>query len=254
MEEDCDGLNWQYILKNGEIKPNVVVLTESTSLNIYRGQRGRMEIEITTKGISCHGSAPERGINAIYKMAPIIKDIEKLNSRLKIDKFLGKGTVTISQIRSTSPSLCAVSDSCTINLDRRLTAGETEKSAIEEIRKLSSFKKANAGVKVLDYKEKSYKDLVFPTKKYYPMWTVPEQGKEVQTAVRAYRRLYGKKPKISHWVFSTNGIATMGMHKIPTIGFGPGDEKQAHSPNENIPAQDLVEAMKFYVAFTLEYC
>src|SRR3989339_555886 len=204
MEEDCDGLNWQFILKSGRIKPDVVVLTESTSLKVYRGQRGRMEIEITTKGLSCHGSAPERGINAIYMMAPIIKDIEK--------------------------------------------------SAIDEIKKLPSFKKEKAEIKVLDYKEKSYKDLVFPTKKYYPMWTVPENGKEVQIAVKAYEGLYGKKPKIGHWVFSTNGIATMGMHKIPTIGFGPGDEKQAHSPNENIPAQDLVEAMKFYVAFTLEYC
>jgi len=253
MEEDCDGLNWQFILKSGRIKPDVVVLTESTSLKVYRGQRGRMEIEITTKGLSCHGSAPERGINAIYMMAPIIKDIEKLNSQLKSDNFLGKGTVTISQIRSTSPSLCAVSDSCTVNLDRRLTVGETEKSAIDEIKKLPSFKKEKAEIKVLDYKEKSYKDLVFPTKKYYPMWTVPENGKEVQIAVKAYEGLYGKKPKIGHWVFSTNGIATMGMHKIPTIGFGPGDEKQAHSPNENIPAQDLVEAMKFYVAFTLNY-
>lgn len=138
MEEDCDGLNWQYIINKDKFRPDCVVLTEPTSLQIYRGQRGRMEIEVETQGISCHGSAPERGVNAIYKMAPIILDIEKLNERLKTDAFLGKGTVTISQIRSTSPSLCAVADGSIINLDRRLTKGESEKSEIDEIENLPS--------------------------------------------------------------------------------------------------------------------
>ena len=79
QEEDCDGLCWQYIVKEDKLRPHVVVITEPTSLRIYRGHRGRMEIEVETTGISCHGSAPERGVNAVYKMAPIIADIEKLN-------------------------------------------------------------------------------------------------------------------------------------------------------------------------------
>lgn len=253
MEEDCDGLNWQYIIKEDGLKPDCVVITESTSLNIYRGQRGRMEIEVSTRGVSCHGSAPERGVNAVYKMAPIIADIENLNNKLKSDEFLGKGTVTISQIRSTSPSLCAVADSSTINLDRRLTKGETEKSAVKELYNLPSVKKAKADIKVLDYAEKAFTGLVYPTRKYYPMWVVPENSPEVKNAVIAYKELFNKKPQISHWVFSTNGVSICGMHGIPTIGFGPGEEKQAHSPNEHIPAQDLVEAVKFYTAFTLLY-
>ena len=79
MEEDCDGLCWQYILRNKVIEPHAVVITEPTNLQVYRGHRGRMELEVTTRGLSCHGSAPERGVNAIYKMAPIVKGVEALN-------------------------------------------------------------------------------------------------------------------------------------------------------------------------------
>lgn len=253
MEEDCDGLNWQYIISKDKIKPHCVIITESTSLNIYRGQRGRMEIEIETKGQSCHGSAPERGINAIYKMSPLISDIEKLNNKLISDSFLGKGTVTISHIRSRSPSLCAVADGCTIHLDRRLTKGESEKYAISQLKNLPSVKKAKTEIRVLSYAEKSYTGVSYPTRKYFPMWVIREKSDEVKSAVNSYKQLYKKTPQISHWVFSTNGVSICGMFGIPAFGFGPGEEKQAHSPNEHIPAQDLVEAAKFYSVFILNY-
>ena len=96
MEEDCDGLCWQYLLKEEKLKPEFVVITEPTNMNIYRGHRGRMEIRVEVKGRSCHGSAPERGDNAIYKIARIALEIEKLNERLRNDAFLGKGTVTVT--------------------------------------------------------------------------------------------------------------------------------------------------------------
>ncbi|MGE4446169.1 MAG: YgeY family selenium metabolism-linked hydrolase, partial [Synergistaceae bacterium] len=82
QEEDCDGLCWQYIFNVDGIRPEFVVITEPTDGNIYRGQRGRMEIRVEVKGVSCHGSAPERGDNAIYKMADIIKEVQALNDKL----------------------------------------------------------------------------------------------------------------------------------------------------------------------------
>ena len=136
QEEDCDGLCWQYIYNEDKIKPEFVVITEPTDGNIYRGQRGRMEIRVDVKGISCHGSAPERGDNAIYKMADILQEIRDLNPKLKDDAFLGKGTVTVSEIFYTSPSRCAVADGCSISLDRRLTDGETYTMALDQIRAL----------------------------------------------------------------------------------------------------------------------
>ena len=169
MEEDCDGLCWQYILNEDELKPELVVITEPTNLNIYRGHRGRMEIRVEVKGRSCHGSAPERGDNAIYKIARIALEIEKLNERLRSDPFLGKGTVTISEVKSSSPSLCAVADGAGIHLDRRLTFGETKESAIAEVQ--DAAKRAgypDAKVFVLNYEEAAYTGKVYPTEKYYP--------------------------------------------------------------------------------------
>ena len=253
QEEDCDGLCWQYIIKEDKLRPEVVVIAEPTNLAIYRGHRGRMEIEVRTKGISCHGSAPERGVNAVYKMAPIVQDIEKLNERLGGEPFLGKGTVTIAEISSTSPSLCAVADSSTIHLDRRLAATDTMESALSEIHELPSVMKAEAEVVVLDYAVPSWRGLTYPTKKYYPTWLLPEDHPLLACGVKSYEGLFDEKPKISRWVFSTNGVAVMGLHGIPCIGFGPGNEIYAHMATEHIPVGHLVKASAWYAAFPLAF-
>lgn len=255
MEEDCDGLCWKYILEQKVIDPapECVIIAEPTNLNIYRGHRGRMEMELSVPGLSAHGSAPERGINAVYKMAPIIQDVEKLNERLRDDAFLGKGTITISDIRSTTPSLCAVADSCTIHLDRRLTHGETIESAVKELEELPSVQAAKGKVKVLDYEAPAYTGLVYPMKKYYPTWVLPEDHPALKAAVDAYEGALGQKPKVDKWTFSTNGIATMGMFGIPSFGLGPGNETCAHSPKELVTVDHLVKAAAFYAAFAEEY-
>jgi len=253
QEEDCDGLCWQYIINEDDIRPDLVVITEPTSLRIYRGHRGRMELEVHTSGVSCHGSAPERGDNAIYKMAGIIADIEKLNEELRPRDPLGKGTVTISEIRSTSPSLCAVADGCTIHLDRRLTIDETEETSVAEILALPSVREAKATVTVLDYAVPSYTGLTYPTRKYYPTWEMGESEPEVQAAVSAYKEAFDKEPEVGHWTFSTNGVATAGMHGIPTVGFGPGHEHFAHAPNEQTEVEHLVCCAAFYSALVDQF-
>ncbi len=253
QEEDCDGLCWQYIIKEDKLRPEVVVITEPTNLGIYRGHRGRMEIEVRTKGVSCHGSAPERGVNAIYRMAPIVRDIERLNERLTGEPFLGKGTVTISEIRSTSPSLCAVADSCTIHLDRRLAATDTLDSAVREIQELDSVKHDGAEVHVAEYAVPSWRGLVYPTKKYYPTWLLPENHPLLTAGVKTFQDLFGTRPEVGRWVFSTNGVAVMGMHGIPCIGFGPGNEVFAHMATEQIPVEQLVMASAWYAAFPQIY-
>ena len=249
QEEDCDGLCWQFILNEDGLRPEAVVIAEPTNLGLYRGHRGRMEIEVRTQGVSCHGSAPERGVNAIYRMAPIIADIERLNDRLGGEPFLGKGTVAIAEIRSTSPSLCAVADSATIHLDRRLAATDTLESALGEIRSLPSVAAVGAEVAVLDYAVPSWRGLVYPTKKYYPTWLLPERHPLLRAGTQAYEGLFGEAPQVGRWVFSTNGVAVMGMHGIPCIGFGPGNEVFAHMATEHIPVAHLVKAAAWYAAF-----
>jgi len=250
MEEDCDGLCWKYIVEEDKIKPDFVISTEPTNLNIYRGHRGRMEMHVHFHGVSSHGSAPERGKNAIYLASRAALEIEKLNERLKFDEFLGKGSVTISEIISGSPSLCAVADYARIHLDRRLTWGETKESAVKEVE--DAVKGLDAKVEVLNYSEKAYTGLEYGMEKYYPTWKMDETHEIVETGVKAYKGLFGKAPKVDKWTFSTNGIMTRGVYGIPTIGFGPGNEVLAHAPNEKVPVNDLVVATAFYAAYAYE--
>lgn len=289
QEEDCDGLCWQYIINEDKIRPEFVVSTEPTDSGIYRGQRGRMEIRVDVQGVSCHGSAPERGDNAIYKMAEILTNVrdlnendaaddkeikglvkmldEKFNSDYKEANFLGRGTVTTSQIFFTSPSRCAVADSCSISLDRRMTAGETWESCLEEIRQLPAVKKYNATVSMYDYDRPSYTGLVYPIECYFPTWVIPEDHAVTKAMEEAYTNLYGNsrsgsvqtnemrkaRPLTDKWTFSTNGVSIMGRNGIPVIGFGPGAEAQAHAPNEKTWKEDLVKCAAVYAALPTIY-
>lgn len=292
QEEDCDGLCWEYIIKEGKVRPEFVVSTEPTDGGIYRGQRGRMEIRIDVKGVSCHGSAPERGDNAIYKMADILQDVralnendasdanevkglvkmldEKFNPDWKEARFLGRGTVTASEIFYTSPSRCAVADSCAVSLDRRMTFGETWESCLEEIRQLPSVKKYGDDVKVsmYQYDRPSYTGLVYPIECYFPTWAIPEDHPVTIALNEAYKGLYGDqrlgneettamrqaRPLTDKWTFSTNGVSIMGRNGIPCIGFGPGAEAQAHAPNEKTYKIDLVRCAAVYAALPTMYC
>lgn len=253
QEEDCDGLCWQYIINEDKIRPEFVVITEPTNGNIYRGQRGRMEIRVEVKGISCHGSAPERGENAIYKMADILQEVRALNDNLHYDEFLGKGTLAVSEIFFTSPSRCAVADMCAISIDRRLTDGETYESALQEIRELPMVKKYNAEVTMYKYDRPSWTGLTYPTDCYFPTWVIPKEHAATKAMVESYRGMFGE-PKVDKWTFSTNGVSIMGRYGIPCIGFGPGKEEEAHSPNEKTWKADLVKCAAVYAAVPTLYC
>ena len=249
-EEDCDGQCWQYLINEEKIIPELVIITEPTNLNIYRGQRGRMEIEISIRGLSCHGSAPERGDNAIYKMAKIVTELEKLNEKLAQDSFLGKGTLVVSEFKSSGPSQCAVPDFANIYIDRRLTKGEDKNLAIKEIRNIcNKLGFYDIQISVPFYNEASYTGNIYPVEKYYPTWVLEEDSQYLKFAEVVYNKLFNKKPLIDKWTFSTNGVAIAGLNNIPCIGFGPGDEKYAHAPNEACPIEHLTIASSFYAAF-----
>lgn len=301
QEEDCDGLCWQYIINEDKIRPEFVVSTEPTDGGIYRGQRGRMEIRVDVKGVSCHGSAPERGDNAIYKMADILQDVRALNENSADDKhvpglikmldpkynkdweearFLGRGTITCSEIFFTSPSRCAVADSCSVSLDRRMTFGETWQSCLQEIRDLPAVKKYGNDVKVsmYNYDRPSYTGLSYPIECYFPTWVIPKDHRVTRAMESAYKGLFGdrrlecksategskfagpdlklvreNRPLTDKWTFSTNGVSIMGRNGIPCIGFGPGAESQAHAPNEITWTKDLVTCAAVYAALPLCY-
>ena len=291
QEEDCDGMCWQYIVNKDGIRPEFVISTEPTDGGIYRGHRGRMEIRVDVKGVSCHGSAPERGDNAIFKMADILQDIRALNNNgcsestaikglvkmlepkynpehYEDARFLGRGTCTVSQIYFTSPSRCAVADSCAVSVDRRMTAGETWVSCLQEIRDLPAVKKYGEDVQVsmYMYDRPSWTGEVYETEAYFPTWINRESAAHVKALVDAHKALFGGerigapsamstragRPLTDKWTFSTNGVAIQGRYGIPCVGFGPGAESQAHAPNEITWKQDLVTCAALYaVAISL---
>jgi putative selenium metabolism hydrolase len=246
-EESCDGWAVGDLIKTGHIKPDYVVIGETTNLDIYRGHRGRCEIKVTVKGVSCHASAPERGDNALYKMARIISGIEQLNERLAYDEFLGKGTIVASYLESKTPSLNAVPDEAVLYIDRRLTVGESAESAMEEIKALPGAEEAI--VELLRYSDPSWTGYAKDVPKDYPTWVLPEEHPLVKAGAEAAAAIRGEQPAISRWVFSTDGIATMGQLGIPTIGFGPGEELYAHTVQDQVRIDDLVTAMAFYAVF-----
>ncbi len=251
MEEDCDGLCWKYLIEEEKLQPDCVIVTEPTNLNIYRGHRGRMEIIVSFYGLSAHGSAPERGENAIYTASKAALEIEKLNEQLTVDNFLGKGSVTISEFVSSSPSLCAVADFAKIHLDRRLTWGEDKELALHQVKEI--VKGMNAKVELLNYEKTSYTGLKYGMEKYYPTWKIEADHPIIKTGVESYKQLFKKEPLVDKWTFSTNGVAINGMYRIPVIGFGPGNEEHAHAPNEKVSIEHLVKASAFYAMFVNNY-
>jgi putative selenium metabolism hydrolase len=251
LEEDCDGLCWKYLIEEEKFVPDFAVSTEPTSCRLYRGHRGRMEIQIDIKGISCHGSAPERGDSAAYKAARAALAIEKLNEALRPDddNFLGKGTITVSQIKVHGPSQCAVPDQAMLYCDRRLTWGEDDVLAISQVEKaLTDAGVKDFTVKMPEYAQPAYTGKLYTQELYFPTWKIPADHVLVQSGVEAYQGLYGKAPTVDKWTFSTNCVSICGRHKIPCIGFGPGDENQAHAPNEVNRVDDLEICAAFYAS------
>jgi putative selenium metabolism hydrolase len=251
QEEDCEGLALSVLLEERGLTPDCVVLGEPSNLAISRGHRGRAEIEVVTRGKSCHASAPQRGDNAIYRMAPIVEGIKWMPAKLNGDPFLGQGSIVVTTIGCSTPSRNALPDSCTVYIDRRFVPTDTRESIAREIDEIARF--TDGEVRVTTYAKPSHKGLVMERERFFPAWIVDEDDPAVVGGIETYRLLFGEGPKVGKWDFSTDGNYSMGVRSISTIGFGPGEEIHTHSVDDQVRIDDLWKAAAFYALFPFVY-
>jgi len=242
-EEYCDGENLKMLFTEKGLRPDFVVICEPSNNLVTLGHKGKAQVLLRTHGVSAHGSAPEKGVNAVYEMAEIITRVEKLNDNLAA---LGSphGTIVLSDISCVSASLNAVPSECSIYLDRRLVPGETEEDVKREMDALTLGKRASWEIGVLRRKSWTGVELV-----YFPLhraWKIDQDHELVKACDRAYEKVFGRKPgEYGFWDFGTNAVTPVGMG-IPTVGFGPGEYKLAHGVNENCEVDKILEAFRFY--------
>lgn len=299
-EEDNDGGGPLHIVRHDlpgappERVPDVVILSEGTgdaregALGIYRGQRGRMQIEVVVTGRSCHGSMPHEGLNPLEWGGEIVAEAarrHKAGEGFVDHPFLGRGTRTASHSVLETPSDCAVPERFTFRFDRRLTVGETPEQALADIDGLpavAAARRAGLTVKVSvpTYDTRTWKGTPTGNPQIYTSWVTPSEHPAIRAAVESYRRvitpnvrdgegLLRKEPRVSRWIFSTDGVGfpvrvedpaiqvpaekqwvTSGAVKHPAMfGLGPGIEHNTHKIGECVDLRELRHAIAFYARF-----
>lgn len=243
MEEDYDGEALAYLCKENDIKPDYVVICEPSSLDLALGHRGRALLKVRIEGIAAHGSAPEKGDNAVYKMNTIVSRVEELGKKF-IKTEGDKGSLALTKIESVSVSLNAIPDKCSIYLDRRLIIGEDKEFITKEMEELLAG--TDATWEILDVIGKSWNKEDVVLHSFLPAWEIDKNHILTKACIKTFKNFNEKEPNMFKWDFCTNGVTTAGKMGIPTIGFGPGNGKLAHTRDENCPIKEIIHACEFY--------
>ncbi|MCX6055774.1 MAG: YgeY family selenium metabolism-linked hydrolase [Chloroflexi bacterium] len=242
-EEYCDGEGLKHLLEEYPIDPDFVVICEPSSNLITLGHKGKAQLIIKTQGVSAHGSAPEKGVNAIYEMAEIIQRIEKTNLEL-MKKEGRRGSLVLSQISSQSVSLNAVPSECEVYLDRRMVVGETEETIRNEMERIIGSSQASWSIGTIHVQTWTGKEITYEP--FHMAWEISQNHPLTQAFVGACTEICGGVPeKFDFWDFSTNAVAVV-KKGIPTIGFGPGESKLAHMRDEKCPVDQILDACQIY--------
>ncbi len=247
-EEIAEGVAFRNVLDR--VRPDLVVIGESNQLMVSRGQRGRGEIRLEVLGVSAHSANPEAGVNAVRKMMPALAALDALVPRE--DPVLGKGILELTDIISTPyPGSSVIPRSCTATFDRRLLPGDTPESIVEEVdQALARVKESDPDFR---YEvELAINDFLTWTgaevkaDRFAPAWRFDEDEKWLQRAVMILNE-GGIPARLSQYSFCTNGSASAGERGIPTMGFGPGMENRAHTADEYIQVDQLVQGCWGYL-------
>lgn len=248
VHEECfEGVAARSISKL--VKPDYVIIGEASNLNIKIGQRGRAEIVVETFGKPAHSANPEKGINAVYKMAEVIEEIRKLEPTSH--PVLGKGILELTDIKSSPyPGASVVPEYCRATYDRRLLTGETKESVLKPLQELCEKMEAEdpqlkVKVSYATGKETCYTGNEITGERFFPGWLYDEKESFVQDV---YQELTsnGYQPEITQYNFCTNGSHYAGEAGIKTLGIGPSRENFAHTVGEYIEIDQLIKVTDCY--------
>ena len=242
MEENLEGAALKAVMD--AIPPDFVVIGEATELRLVRGGRGRAEIHLETIGRPAHSSTPHLGRNAVLDMLPVIQAIAELP--LPVDPFLGPGVLALTDIISDPyPAYSVIPSRCRVTYDRRLLAGETEADVLGAITGLPGLSKIELRATIAQGEHKTYTGMVLRGPKFLPAWLLAEAHPFVQTALQGLRAA-GLDPQFGAYRFCTNAAYSAGTAGVPTVGFGPGREADAHVIDERLALEELMAAERGY--------
>lgn len=221
------------IIKAGLHCDHALVI-EPTNLDIGLGHKGRITVKFTTKGQAAHSSMPWRGVNAIEHMAAIMSELNRL--KLPDQPPLGAGTINIGRIEG-GVSSSIVPEKCTLEVDRRITTGETPDSVLAQYRG------------IIDRLQKRLQDFqghLEAVTAFFPS-QISSEEKIVQTLLDAAGEVNAHQPELRYMHFHTDQEWLVNMAGIPSAIFGPGAPHMAHAANEFVPISQLRAAAKIYL-------
>jgi putative selenium metabolism hydrolase len=232
------------------VRPDRVVVCEATGLRVATAQRGRAEILVDVEGLPSHSARPDLGLNAAEAMADVIRACREIE--LPRHDVLGEGILVLTDIVSRPyPGLSVVPDRCLVTYDRRTLPGETEDDVLAPVRAALEQALAPHGARgaatIAVDRFDTYTGAAMEAPNFAPAWEVGDDAPIVQAALGALRAA-GLPAATTHWAFCTNGSGSAGRLGIPTIGYGPGDEEQAHRVDEHLELADLHAGARGYAA------
>ncbi len=242
MEEVMEGISLETVI--AAVKPDFVVIGEATELNLNRGGRGRAEIHLETIGKPAHSSSPQLGVNAVHQMIKLIDAVESVP--LGSDPLLGPALLALTDMISDPyPGYSVIPSRCRATYDRRTLPGETAASVTGTIGEQPRARGVQFSATIAEGEHHCYTGTILRAPKFFPAWIFAEDHPFVQGALAGLHAA-GLQPAIRAYRFCTNGASSAGVLGIPTVGFGPAAEGDAHVVDERLSIAELVAAAQGY--------
>jgi putative selenium metabolism hydrolase len=242
LEEVLEGVTLETVMQ--AVQPDFVVIGEATGLNLNRGGRGRAEVHLTTIGRPAHSSSPQLGRNAVLDMMQVIAAVETL--ALPSDPLMGPAILALTDIISDPyPGYSVIPSLCKVTYDRRLLPGELPEDVLDAIRTLPMLQGIQLEAAIAVGAHVAYTGKSLHSPKFFPAWVFSESDWYVQRSLAGLKQV-GLQPQVSAYHFCTNGAYSAGIAGVPTVGFGPATEGDAHVVDERLRLDDLFAAARGY--------